>query len=265
MEWLRVGSELVFLFFLFYPVILSLDGTQGERIIKGYIFFFGLLSPVLLFVTDYLSLHNLKYLLLHFLPIYLLASIVIFQHEIRVALLRTGEMFGKPRGAFEHQKELLAALTYLARRKVGALIALEQNVGLNYYLAQGVPLDAKLSKELLWTIFWPGSPLHDGGVIIQNSRITAARCIFPLSEKLMSATPVGTRHRAAIGVSEVSDAVVLVVSEERGEISLCFKGKLYQNLPMSELEAKLKEIAANYNTLSASPHHTLPGNGPRSR
>ena len=245
MEWLTVGVELLFLFALFYPVVRSLEGTQGEGIIKGYIFLFGLFSPGLIIVSDYLTLYHVKYILTQLVPLYLVASIVIFQQETRVGLLRIGELFGRSKAAFAYEKEVLAALAFLARKKVGALIAVEQEVGMNHYLAQGIMLDSKLTKELLWTIFWPGSPLHDGGVIIQRGRITAARCIFPLSEKQMSSSPVGTRHRAALGISEVTDSLIFVVSEERGEISFCFKGQIYQNISLQELEERLKKFMAS--------------------
>lgn len=244
MNWLKTTVEILFLFLAFYALIRSFQGTLGERIIKGYIFVFIIVSAILLFITHYFSLHQLEYILARLMSMYLfIALVVIFQRELRIGLIHMGEvLFGKVSRDLPHDnKELASALSFLSRRKVGALIAIQTNMSLVNFLAQGIELDAKLSKELLWAIFWHESLLHDGGIIVQKGRVSAASCIFPLTDKPLPPY-LGTRHRAAVGLSEVTDALVLVVSEQTGRISLCFRGVLYQNIPVDQLELKLEKI-----------------------
>lgn len=245
---LEAAVEILVLFLIFHTVILSFRNAPGERVIRGYAWLFLLISMPLFLLSRHGNLPQMRYLLSHFLgaPL-LLAVVVIFQRELRTGLLQAGEIiFGPARSdqahhTLEYEEELFAGLEFLARRKVGALIAIERDVSLVSYLAQGIELDAKLSKELMWAIFWHESLLHDGGIILRKNRVSAASCIFPLTEKNLPPY-LGTRHRAAVGLSEVTDALVLVVSEERGEISLCFKGHLYRNICTEDIKHKLDEI-----------------------
>ncbi len=251
MFWYKNLIEILLLTVIFYYVIRSLQGTQGEGIIVGYVFLFILIFSGLLVAARHFSFHIIEHLIANFVEIYLFAIVVIFQQEIRNGLTRLSQVFfGKLLEKEEHsEKDISGAVTLLARSKIGALIAIEQTVGLKDYLEKGIRLDAKLSRELLCSIFWPGNPLHDGGVIIRGGEITAGSCIFPLSQQNLRSF-LGTRHRAALGLSEMTDALVIIVSEERGEISLCYKGKLEHNISVKKLEHMLKDaLIANENKL----------------
>jgi len=169
--------------------------------------------------------------------------VVIFQPELRRGLLRMGRtsIFG----AFLSKEsptvgEIVRAVRKLSRDKIGALIAVEREIGLGAYIEGGVHLDAEVKNELLDTIFWPGTALHDGAVIIQNDRVAAAACLFPLTDNPDVSKRLGTRHRAAIGLSEETDAVVVVVSEETGGISLATRGALHRGLEPETFEERLK-------------------------
>jgi len=139
-------------------------------------------------------------------------------------------------------EELIKALTYLASRRVGALVVLQNEVGLNQYIEVGVPLDAQVSKELVTSIFLPGSPIHDGALIIQHGRITAAGCFLPLTTNPNVSKTLGTRHRAAIGLTEETDAAAIVVSEEDGMISLVREGKITRDVDAATLRTTLHRL-----------------------
>ncbi len=243
MEWLRAAIEIFLFFLVFYFIIRSLEGTQGEGIIVGYVFLFILFFAVLMVIARYFSLEVVEYFLSYSLNIYLFAIVVVFQQEVRTGLIRLGQLFfGRILDRDQRrEKDIVEAVTTLCSHKIGALIAIEKNVGLKNYLEKGIRLDATVSKELLCSIFWPGNPLHDGAVIIQGNQVTAASCILPLSDKSL-ASFLGTRHRAALGISDVTDAIVIAVSEERGEATLCYEGKMIQNISSSKLEQFIRNV-----------------------
>ncbi|MCM8758124.1 MAG: DNA integrity scanning protein DisA nucleotide-binding domain protein, partial [Candidatus Omnitrophica bacterium] len=177
----------------------------------------------------------------------IIALLVIFQPEIRQGLARLGQRYPfklilKREHLESVLKEIIVAVDHLQKKKVGALIAISRNDSLKPYIDTGIMIDAFVSSDLIETIFTTGSPLHDGGLIIQNDRIVAGGCIFPLTEDINLSRIYGMRHRAGIGLTESTDAIVIIVSEERSEISLVYQGKLFQNLNREELLLKIKDI-----------------------
>lgn len=175
------------------------------------------------------------------------AAIVLFQSDIRRALSHLGRApffryLAGTRDTGEALEEVLTAASLLARARTGALIVLEREIGLRNYVESGIPLNADISYDLLTTIFQPGAPMHDGAVIIQEGRIAAAACFLPLTVSPTFDRELGTRHRAAIGVTEESDAVAIVVSEERGEVSVAVDGRIERGLTPDALRARLHEL-----------------------
>jgi len=240
---IQIGTpvlEMLVLAVMFYYVFLFLRGTRGWQVLIGFI---SALIVVML-LTGLLHLAALNWLLTKFTTYIALAFVVIFQPEIRRALAELGKqhVFASTqleRGLCDH---LVQAVMMLSERKIGALIAVEQEIGTRTVQETGTPLDASVSPELLSTIFYPGTPLHDGGVLIRENRVVAAGCLFPLSQRIEPGRSLGTRHRAAIGLSEETDAVVLVVSEETGTISIAHRGRLLRPLD----EEKLRRLLTRF-------------------
>jgi diadenylate cyclase len=182
-----------------------------------------------------------------FAPVIIIPMFILFQPEVRRALIRLGQnplyrMFFKPHSRFTDQ--LVKAVFSLSRDKVGGLIAIEREVGLRGYVEGGVRLDAEVSAELIKTIFWPGTPLHDGAVVIRQQRLVAAGCLFPLTDNPQFSTELGTRHRAAIGITEESDAGAIVISEQTGQVSLAVGGTIQRDMNERDLRRALEEISA---------------------
>ncbi|WP_372366975.1 diadenylate cyclase CdaA [Candidatus Uabimicrobium sp. HlEnr_7] len=236
------GWEIIILLAIFGLGLYVLKGTQGKSIFKGYVLVFVILFVLIPLATS--QLENVQNVLTKALDIYLLAVVVIFQPEVRQFLNRLGNLitlasFTTPK---KIDDEICEALLFLAEHNIGALVAIEKNTGLGDYLNQQcVHLNANVSRELLTTIFIPHSPLHDGGVVIRKDVISACCCFFPLSEKKLPLS-MGMRHRAALGVSEVTDAIILVVSEEEGWISICDKGEISHRVSEKELRQRLVEV-----------------------
>jgi diadenylate cyclase len=209
------------------------------------------------FLAKHFNLDRIDFLLRTFATWSVLALIIIFQPELRRGLIRLGQAsFLRP---FLHSEralvdEIVEATTSLAMERIGALIAITREVGLRSYIEGGVPLDAAVNRDLLRSIFYPGNPLHDGGVIIHEGRVAAAGCLFPLSENPNAPPSFGTRHRAGIGITEESDAICVIVSEERGKISLAEGGKVREDLSPEELRQNLRRLLAQ----SPSPKEPLP-------
>ena len=237
---LRTILEIIILWIAIYRILISLKGTRGVYIIKGII-----VLIVSYFVFQKLGLTVLSWLLSNFFAFYLIIIVVIFQPELREALMRLGQrhIFYKGLGKEEIEKilrELVSAVSILSRKKIGALIAVKREMGLKDFIESGVVVNADLTSELLQNIFHPLAPLHDGGVIIEGSKIVAASCLFPHSESLNLERGLGMRHRSGIGLSEHSDALVIIVSEENGHISLAINGQLTGNLTSEDLFTILK-------------------------
>ena len=231
--------QIVVVAYLFYRLLLLWAGTRALQMLVGLIVLFAIWGLAALLQLE------LIYRLLEFVFTYgALAAIIVFQPELRSALTRLGHnrfwrRFSRPEQTSETVQVLVHAAEILARKRIGAIIATEREVGLEEYARRGSPVDAPLSPELLEAIFTRYGPLHDGAVVIRGDTILAARCILPLTQFPVTDRTLGTRHRAAIGLSEETDAVVIVVSEETGAISLAQRGRLDRNIGPDRLREAL--------------------------
>ncbi|MFH1269968.1 MAG: diadenylate cyclase CdaA [Candidatus Omnitrophota bacterium] len=234
--------EILILWFVIYHVMLFFEGTRAIQVLRGIV----ILSLSFL-VFQKLGLEILNWLLTKLFAISVIAILVIFHPEIRQGLARLGQrhIFGTNLREEELDyilRQINRASDNLSKNKVGALIAIEKFDPLTAYIESGVLIDARVSSDLIENIFTPQSPLHDGGLIIQHGRLTSAGCIFPLTENQDLSRRFGTRHRAALGLSEETDAIIILVSEERQDISLVYRGKLYRDLSREDMLLKIKEI-----------------------
>jgi diadenylate cyclase len=202
---------------------------------------------VAFFVFQRLNFQVLDWLLTKLFGISVIAFLIIFHPEIRQGLARLGQRH--PFSTALREEDLLLALQEVARAceslikdKIGALIAIEKKDSLAAYIGSGVAIDGRVSSDLIQAIFTPNNPLHDGGLILQQGRIVAAGCLFPLTQNQELSRIFGTRHRAALGLSEETDAIIIVVSEERQDISLVYRGRLYKDLSREDLLSRVKEI-----------------------
>ncbi|MDD4890214.1 MAG: diadenylate cyclase [Phycisphaerae bacterium] len=234
-EWLLIGLAV-------WAVLRFLRGTRGARMMKGAALLLVIGYALVNLVAARLGLDRISVLYDKFLIGALFALAIVFQPELRRALMRIGEtrLFRSWSSQVSVLVEkVVAAASYLSEHKIGALIAIERESGLTGLGETGVTLDAELTPDLLTTIFWPGSSLHDMGVIIQHGRVTAAGCQFPLAESGELPHELGSRHRAALGLAMESDALIIVVSEETGAISLALRGKLIRPLLPEQLRRRL--------------------------
>ncbi|SMP68032.1 diadenylate cyclase CdaA [Desulfonatronum lacustre] len=225
--------------FAFYRLILLVKGTRAVSVIYGLV-----LILVIFYLSDEFGLFTLNWLLANFLGSLFLVIIIFFQQDIRKALseLGAGSLWRRRKVSDQLVNEVVFAALNMAKSRIGALIVLERGVPLGDIIARGVEIKADLTRELLVTIFYPNTPLHDGAVVVRGGRIEAAGCILPLSSGVDHSAKLGTRHRAAIGVSEETDAVALVVSEERGIISIAQGGRLTEDLSEAQLKDMLREV-----------------------
>ncbi|WP_372845683.1 diadenylate cyclase CdaA [Pontiella sp.] len=233
--------EILILAGLLYFVFRLFKGTRGASILSGLIVLFGIL-----YATTSLSHLDVLNWILSKLMLYIsLAIVVIFQPEIRRVLARLGRKPWRNNG-MTSQRNLVEPITQavkiLSKRKIGALIAIEREIGTRTIQDTGTKMQSVVSSELLATIFFPHTPLHDGGVIISGDRICAAGCLFPLSQKEELSKMLGTRHRAAIGITEETDAIVIVVSEETGTVSIAYNGRLRRGLEDDRLHRVLSSM-----------------------
>lgn len=235
--------EMALLWALIYMVFRFLRGTRGARVIKGMLFLLISVTLVVKLLGSGSAFERLNFLYSNFLTFAALALVIVFQPELRRALVRLGEariFMGQSLRKARVIEEVLGSVGYLAKNKIGALIAIERQTGLRGIIEIGTRLDASVSRDLLNTIFWPGSALHDMGVIIQGDRIIAASVQFPLAEgEQFTGTELGSRHRAAVGLSQEADALIIVVSEETGTISLAERGNLIRPLTVESLRTHL--------------------------
>ena len=243
----RAAIEIFIIFLFIYAFLRLMQGTRGAGILKGLGLFAALLAGIAIFLTGRLRLETVRWVLTALAPVIVIPLFILFQPELRRALMRFGEnplfrvFFRGHRGFTE---ELVKATFSLARDKIGGLIAIEREVGLSSYVERGVRLDAQMTAELVKTIFWPGTPLHDGAIVIREQKIAAAGCLFPLTDNPHFSRELGTRHRAGVGITEESDAVAIIVSERTGRVSIAFKGQMQQDLDEKLLRQALAEIAA---------------------
>jgi diadenylate cyclase len=231
--------DIILVAVIIYQVILILKGTQAIPILGGMFLLF-----LIYLGARRLNLFTLEWLLDGIVKSFLLITIILFQADIRRVLSRMGRKAFLSSVTSEPLvlEEISGAVDLMSDRRIGALIVLERQVGLSDYLEGAVKLDALVTKELLISLFWPHNPTHDGAAIIQGDRITAAGCVLPLSRNPNLDPDLGTRHRAAVGLSEHSDALVLVVSETSGAASLAQGGKLLRNLSRLQLRQALRQI-----------------------
>jgi diadenylate cyclase len=228
--------------FLIYEFLKLIRGTRAVQMGVGT-----LLIVALFYVSRLAPLQTVNWLIRNALLYVAFAAIVIFQSDIRRALAHLGQApffryFNRQEAADETIEEIVVAATMLSSQKVGAIVAVEREIGLRNYIESGIPLDATLTYDLLVTIFHPGSALHDGAVILQENRVAAAACFLPLTVNPRVSRELGTRHRAAIGLTEEGDAVAVIVSEETGDISVAIDGKIDRRLSPDDLRARLRTL-----------------------
>jgi diadenylate cyclase len=243
--------DIVLVAIVIYELLALIRGTRAAYMLVGV---------AALTLAFYLSrigdLTTLNWLLSTLLPYGVFALIVVFQGEIRQALARLGRRATFSRSAASEADaydDIVLAANLFSQNQTGALIVIEREIGLRTYVESGVPLDARLSYDLLATLFRPSAPLHDGAVIVQKDRIAAAACFLPLSMNPVLSTQLGTRHRAGIGITEETDAIAVIVSEETGAISLAVSGKIERDLTVEQLRERLGMLLRRF-----MPPSTLP-------
>jgi uncharacterized protein (TIGR00159 family) len=227
---------------LIYEVLKLIRGTRAVQMALG-----GALLVALFYGSRLAHLETAHWLVRNLVGYIVFAVIVLFQSDIRRALAHFGRApffryFAKAESAAESIEELVVAASMLSERRIGAIIALERQIGLRNYIEGGIPLDAVLTYDLLTSIFLPASPLHDGAVIVQDDRVAAAACFLPLTVNPKLSKELGSRHRAAIGLTEENDSVAIVVSEETGGISIVADGQIERGLQGEELRARLRSL-----------------------
>lgn len=231
-----IALDILIIWYLVYRLIMMIRGTKAVQLAKGIVFIF-----IVRIIAGLLQLHAVTYIVDQIVSWAVIGIIVIFQPEIRRGLERLGRTpIFNGRGESAHTQsvkmvqELDKAIQYMSKRRIGALITIQQDTGLDDYIETGIKLDADISGELLINIFIPNTPLHDGAVIINNNRIAVAAAYLPLSDNSMIPKRLGTRHRAAVGISEVTDAVTIVVSEETGGVTITRNGRFLVDLSREE-------------------------------
>lgn len=230
--------------YIFYKIFMFIKDTRAEQVFKGIILL--LLATSL---SEAFKLHTLNWILLRTLDLGFIAALIIFQPELRAGLEHIGRtnfnIFLKSNNVSDENlnttiEEIVEALYSLSRQKIGALIIMERQTKIGEIINTGTSVDGEVSRQLLINIFIPNTPLHDGAVVIRESKIKAAACFLPLTESKDLSKDLGTRHRAAVGVSEVSDCISLIVSEETGDVSIAKSGKLYRNVSRERMINILK-------------------------
>ena len=238
--------------FLVYEFLKLIKGTRAIPMLVAVV-----MLGVAFWIAHVEALKTVDWLITTLLPYAIFALIVVFGAEIRHALARLGRRLSAGRGGAFHgpdsYEDIVLAANHFSQTVCGALIVIEREIGLRTFIESGVPLDANLSFDLLVTIFRPSAPLHDGAVIVQKGRIAAAACFLPLSMNPVLSTQFGTRHRAAIGITEETDAISVVVSEETGSISIAVGGQIERDITVEYLRERLSEVLRRY-----VPAATLP-------
>ena len=233
--------DIIIVAFLLYQFFKFIRGTKATPILVGLFLFF-----LISFIARWFGLKALSWIITSILAVWVVAFVILFQPEIRNALARTGRQ-----GPFKFFlrvqestliEEIVDAVKKLSEKKFGALILIQKNIGLKDIIETGIIIDAQVSSTLLQAIFFPDAPLHDGACVIQGDKISAAGCILPLSDDPTLSGRFGLRHRAALGVAEHTDALCIVVSEETGNISFAYKGKLLTKIEIRTLTRSLKSL-----------------------
>lgn len=242
-DWLKDLIDVGIVSFIIYKMILLVRGTRAVQLLKGIF-----VLVVTWGISTWFNLYTLKWLMNQMFTWGIVTVMIIFQPELRRVLeqLGRGNLFSRAssveRNALSEQlEEVIRAVQHMAKRKIGALIVFERKTGVTELIESGIGMESRITSELLINIFTPNTPLHDGAVIIRGHQIMAAGCYLPLSENPFISKELGTRHRAAIGVSEVSDALSVVVSEETGQVSLSINGMIVRDINEESLISKLFE------------------------
>lgn len=236
---------------IIYQFLILIRGTRAVPVLVGV----GGLA-LAFYIAHVAELRTVNFLVGTLLPYGIFALIVVFQNEIRHALARIGRRLTFSRvntGIGDAYDDIVLAANLFSQSQTGALIVIEREIGLRTYIESGVPLDANLSYDLLATIFRPSAPLHDGAVIVQKDRIAAAACFLPLSMNPVLSTQLGTRHRAGIGITEETDAIAVIVSEETGSISVAVAGNIERDITVEYLRERLSELLRRYVPPTALP------------
>jgi diadenylate cyclase len=241
MGW-RDVADIAIVSLLIYELLKLIRGTRAAQMVLGAALIVGLL-----FLSQAASLETVNWLIRNLAGYLVFAAIVLFQSDIRRALAHFGRapffrLFSRTQSREEAIEEISVAASMLASQRTGAIIAIEREIGLRNHIEGGIPLDAKITYDLLVTIFQPTSPLHDGAVIVQEDRIAAAACFLPLTVTPRLSRELGSRHRAAIGLTEENDAVAVVISEESGQISIVLEGEIERELSQEALRQRLRQI-----------------------
>lgn len=246
MIWLLQSIELwdvvdiALMTFILYRTLLIIRGTRAVQSLAGLF-----VLMVVYVIADWLQLMSINWLLQQFFEISVLALIILFQEDIRRGLARAGGRFvlqGRKASDLPLLEEVVRASYAMAARRMGAIIAIERGGSLDEYVDSATALDAQVSQSLLLSVFHPTSPLHDGAVVIQKGRMACAQAFLPLTQSKSVSKFLGTRHRAAIGLTETTDAIVVVVSEERGVVSICHEGRLHTTTDANDLRQELQTL-----------------------
>lgn len=233
--------DILVVWYVFYKLMMLVRGTKAVQLFKGVV-----IIVLIKVLSAWLGLHTVSWIMDQIINWGVIGIIVVFQPEIRRGLehLGRGSIFGSNRSQNEDEKKLVAALDkaiqYMSKRRIGALISIQMNTGLEDYIETGIDLDAEVTGELLINIFIPNTPLHDGAVIIRNNKVAVAAAYLPLSESKLIPKELGTRHRAAVGISEVTDALTIVVSEETGGVTITKNSELIRDLSREDYLKFLK-------------------------
>ena len=243
--------DIVIVAFVIYQLILFIQGTKVVQALKGL-----LILILLFFIASVMGFETITWVLKGLVPIGVIAFLVVFHPEIRRALVHVGgkRLFNAYQEEEKVIEELVKATSIFSEKKIGALIVLEREVGLKNYIETGIEIDSFVTTELLDNIFAPNTPLHDGAVIVQLGRIAAAGCLLPLAAETSLSKNFGTRHLAAIGLTQETDAVVVIVSEETGATSIALGGKLIHDLDSTNIRKTLRNLYASAAHRRISPH-----------
>lgn len=232
-----IALDILLVAVLIYQLLVMIRGTRAVPMLVGLT-----VVAVIFYFARIGELTTLNWVVAHFLPYVVFALIVVFQSEIRHVLADLGRRFtflGTSSAMADSYDDIVLAANLFSQHQTGALIVIEREIGLRTHVESGVPLDARLSYDLLATIFRPSAPLHDGAVIVQKDRIAAAACFLPLSMNPLLSTQLGTRHRAGIGITEETDAIAVICSEETGAISIALGGRIERDLTVEQLRERL--------------------------
>ncbi|HEY4902968.1 MAG TPA: diadenylate cyclase CdaA [Candidatus Sulfotelmatobacter sp.] len=243
-SWAWIGLDILLVALLIYQVLTMIRGTRAAPMLAGLA-----VIAIMVYLARIGELTTLNWVVSRSLPYVVFALIVVFQAEIRHVLANLGRRLSFARASSrdgDSYDDIVLAANLFSQNQTGALIVIEREIGLRTHVESGVPLDARLSYDLLATIFRPSAPLHDGAVIVQKDRIAAAACFLPLSMNPMLSTQLGTRHRAGIGITEETDAIAVIVSEETGAISMAVGGKIERDLTVEQLRERLSVELRRY-------------------